>query len=124
MMKQRQKEHKLSTAAKREARTAYLCLTPALCGLTFITYLLLLAVLVLSFFRWKGLTAPTFNGFDNYIRLFTTDPYFKDSVKVTIYFSILAVAGSMIYSLVVAMLLNRKIPAGGLFRGVFYMPYI
>lgn len=117
-------KHKLSAREKKEEVTAYLCLTPALCGLTFITYLPLLAVLVLSFFQWKGLTSPKFNGLDNYIRLFTTDPYFKDSVKVTIYFSVLAVAGSMLYSLVVAMLLNRKIPARGFFRVVFYMPYI
>lgn len=39
-------------------------------------------------------------------------------------FSVLAVAGSMIYSLVVALLLNRSIPARGFFRAVFYLPYV
>lgn len=38
--------------------------------------------------------------------------------------SIVAVAGSMIYSLMIALLLNRKMPARGFWRAVFYLPYI
>lgn len=113
-----------SIAAKRETRTAYLCLIPALLGLSFITYLPLIAVFGISFFKWKGAATPIFIGLDNYIRLFTTDPYFMDSIRVTVYFAVIAVVGSMVYSLVVAMLLNRKIPARGLLRAVFYLPYI
>ena len=113
-----------STAARHEARTAYVFLIPALVGLTVLTYGPLLAVFALSFFSWRGALAPAFIGLRNYITLFTEDPYFIDSLKVTGYFSLLAVIGSMIYSLVVAMLLNRKIPARGFFRSVFYLPYI
>ncbi len=109
---------------KKESLTAYLCLIPAFLGLTFITYLPLLGVFVISFFKWKGLSQPKFAGFDNFIRLFTTDPYFIDSIKVTIYFAVLAVLGSMIYSLFVAILLNREIPARGFWRAIFYLPYI
>lgn len=122
---------KLSKNAKRhspmvikEQRTAYLYLIPAFLGLTFITYLPLLGVFVISFFNWTGISAPAFNGFNNYIQLFTSDPFFLDSIKVTIYFSAIAVLGSMVYSLVIAMLLNRKIPARGFWRAVFYLPYI
>lgn len=110
--------------AIKESRTAYLCLIPAFLGLIFITYLPLLGVFGISFFHWKGISAPVFNGFRNYIDLFTNDPYFIDSIKVTVYFSIIAVAGSMVYSLLVAMLLNRKIPARSFWRAVFYVPYI
>lgn len=107
-----------------EARTAYICLIPAILGLTFITYLPLIGVLVLSLFNWTGLSSPKFTGIKNYIRLFTTDPYIKDSIRVTIYFAVIAVIGSMIYSLFLAMLLNRKIPARGFWRAVFYVPYV
>ena len=110
--------------AKKEAHTAYLFLIPAFIGLIVLTYLPLVAILVLSFFRWKGAGTPSFIGIENYVRLFTTDPYFVESIKVTCYFSVLAVVGSMLFSLVVAMLLNRKIPARGFFRAVFYLPYI
>jgi multiple sugar transport system permease protein len=110
--------------AVHEARTAYVFLTPALVGLTALTYGPLLAVFILSFFNWRGALAPSFIGIQNYIRLFTEDPYFIDSIKVTGYFSVISVIGSMIYSLAVAMLLNRKIPARGFFRAVFYLPYM
>jgi multiple sugar transport system permease protein len=97
----------LSKLGAQEARTAYLCLIPAFLGLTFITYLPLLGVFVIGFFRWRGLSPPVFIGLGNYVRLFTADPYFIDSIKVTVTFSLLAVLGSMIYSFVLAMLLNR-----------------
>ena len=107
-----------------EARTAYLCLLPAFFGLIFLTYLPLLGVLGLCLFKWSGLKAPEFTGIGNYIKIFTTDPYIKDSIKATIYFAVLTVAGSMIYSLIIALLMNRKIPARGLFRALFYVPYV
>ena len=39
-------------------------------------------------------------------------------------YAVLTVSLSMVYSLSIAMLLNRKIPARGFFRAVFYVPYI
>ncbi|MDR3145828.1 MAG: sugar ABC transporter permease [Treponema sp.] len=114
----------VSKNAVHEARTAYFFLIPALVGLTVLTYGPLLAVFVLSFFNWRGALTPSFAGIGNYVRLFTNDPYFIDSLRVTGYFSVLSVIGSMIYSLAVAMLLNRRIPARGFLRAVFYLPYI
>lgn len=113
-----------SPSAKKEARAAYLFLIPAFLGLTFITYLPLAAVFGLSLFKWDVLSPPVFNSINNYIKLFTNDPYFIDSIKVTVYFSILAVIGSLLFSLTVAMLLNRKMPARGFFRAVYYVPYV
>jgi ABC-type sugar transport systems, permease components len=107
-----------------EARVAYICLIPAFLGLIFLTYLPLLGVLGISLTNWTGLKSPEFIGFDNYVKIFTTDPYIKDSIIATIYFAILSVIGSMIYSLFIALLLNRKIPARGFFRAVFYVPYV
>ncbi|HEY8500440.1 MAG TPA: sugar ABC transporter permease [Clostridia bacterium] len=124
MNKATRKKTRYSSMARKESITAYLCLIPAFTGLTFITYLPLAGVFGIGFFNWKGLSAPVFIGFRNYIRLFTTDPYFIDSIKVTIYFAVLAVFGSMIYSFYIAMLLNREIPARGFWRAVFYLPYI
>lgn len=124
MQKQDKKKQIYSLKSKREERAAYLCLLPGFIGLTFITYIPLLAVFILGFFNWEGLSAPVFNGINNYIQLFTIDPYFIDSIRVTIIFSIIAVLGGMIYSLAIAMLLNRDIPARGFFRVLFYLPYI
>ena len=114
----------ISPMSKLESRAAFLFLIPAFLGLTFITYLPLAAVFGMSLFKWNALSAPIFNGINNYIRLFTTDPYFIDSIKVTIYFSVVAVVGSLLYSLVMAMLLNRKIPGRWFWRAVYYIPYV
>ena len=114
-----------SIAAKKEARAAYLFLIPAFIGLIFLTYGPLLAVFGISFTSWRaGDRTISFTGFTNFINLFTVDPFFKDAIKVTAYFTLLAVAASLIYSLAVAMLLNRKIPARGFFRVIFYIPYV
>lgn len=109
---------------RRESRTAYLLLIPAIIGLVFITYIPLCAVLGLSLFKWEGVGPMTWNGLNNYVRLFTRDPYFIDSIKVTVLYALLSVAGCMVWSLSIALLLNRKIPARGFFRAVFYLPYV
>ncbi len=115
----------MSKMARQEARAAKLFLIPAFLGLTFITYLPLIAVFVLSFFKWTAIMPkPLFIGLNNYIRLFTKDIFFYTSMKVTVYYAVLSVLVSMFYSLSVAMLLNRKVPARGFFRAVFYVPYI
>lgn len=125
-MLKRKKKQKLSRWARQEERAGLLFMTPAFIGLICLTYIPLLAVLGLSFFKWQGnsIAPPEFIGVDNYKYLFTADPYFWDSLKVTALFAIMAVLGSMVYSLVIAMLLNRKIPARGFFRALFYLPYI
>lgn len=112
------------TLLKDEGKAAYLCLIPSIIGLIFLTYGPLIAVFGLSFFNWKGIGTPQWIGLANYIRLFTKDPYFIDAIKVTVYFSVLAVFGSILYSFSIALLLNRKIPARGFFRAVYYLPYV
>ena len=72
--------------ARREALTARLCLLPASVGLVVLTYVPLIVSFILGFFKWSSITKPSFVGFDNYIRLFTKDPYFKDSIWVTVVF--------------------------------------
>ena len=115
----------VSKMARQEARAAKLFLIPAFLGLTFITYLPLLSVFVLSFFKWTAIMPqPIYVGLNNYIRLFTKDLFFWTSVKVTVLYAVLTVCISMVYSMTVAMLLNRKVPARGFFRAVFYVPYI
>lgn len=121
---QLKKKRQSNALLRSEKKTAYICLIPSIIGLIFLTYVPLAAVLGLSFFDWEGVGTPQWVGLANYVRLFTRDPYFIDSIKVTVYYALLAVTGSIIYSMSVALLLNRKIPARGFFRAVFYLPYV
>ncbi len=122
----KKKQNRRNTLLRGENRTAYICLIPSIIGLIFLTYIPLLEVFGLSFFSWKGNGFDTFTwvGLNNYIKLLTTDPYFKESVLLTLYFTFISVIGSMIYSLIIALLLNRKIPARGFWRAIFYLPYL
>jgi len=119
-----------SKIAIKEQRAAYIFLIPAFLGLSFITYIPLLAAFVVGFtdLRVGHLVRgemPSFVGFDNFIRIFT-DPGidFLNSIIVTAYFALFAVASSIVYSLLIAVLLNRRIPGRTFFRAIFYVPYI
>ena len=118
---------KRSRREAKAARVAYAHMIPAFVGLSVLTYIPLVLVLVMSLFKGKslmGLSGMKFAGFDNYVKMFTTDTQFLPSLQATVTYALMAVLGSMIYSLIIAMLLNRKIPARGFFRAVFYLPYV
>ncbi|MGC6174788.1 sugar ABC transporter permease [uncultured Clostridium sp.] len=123
-MKGKVKTKTTSRAGKKEERTAYLCLIPAFLGVTLISYLPTLAVFILSLFNWNGLSTPEFIGFDNFVRIFTKDIYLVDSIRATIYYAFLAVVGAVLYSLVIALLLNMNIKGRTLFRSIFFIPYL
>lgn len=115
---------KVGNRKGKESLTAYLCLIPVFLGLSIISYIPTIAVFVLSLFDWNGLTTPKFVAFDNFVRIFTRDMYFADSVRVTIVYAFISVIGSLLYSLIIALLLNRKIPARPFWRAIFFIPYM
>ena len=126
-------KRKKAKIAVKEQRAAYLFLIPALFGLIFITYVPLLAVFGISLTDLnvghfiKGGTMPPvkFVGFQNFREIFQNPSIdFLNSIKVTVIFALLAVVLSIIYSMLIAMLLNRKMPGRGFFRAIFYIPYI
>ncbi len=118
------KNIKKSKAGRKEEITAYLCLIPAFLGVTLISYLPTVAVFILSLFDYNGLSTPKFIAFDNFVRIFTKDIYFTDSLKATVLYAFLAVVGAVLYSLVIALLLNMNIKGRTLFRSIFFIPYL
>ena len=103
---------------------AYLFLLPALLGLTFLTIGPIIGMVFISMTKWTGLEPPTFVGFENYVKLFTVDNFFFDAVGATLNFALGAVILGTVYTFSVAWMLNRKVPACGFFRSVFFMPYV
>ncbi len=103
---------------------AYAFLTPAILGLILYTFLPILGVIIISLTNWSGLEPPTFNGLQNYIDIFTTDFYFQSSVVSTLYFALGAVITGIIYSFCIALMLNPPIPGRGIWRSIFFLPYV
>lgn len=132
-MKALRKKKKRVGVAIREQRAAYLFLIPAFLGLSLITYLPLLAAFFISFtnlntghFVQGGTLAPAqFIGFSNYLDIFINpNVNFLNSIWVTVFYTLLAVVGSILYSMIIALLLNRRIPARSFLRAIYYIPYI
>jgi len=110
-------------ADREEARAAKIYLIPAFLGLTFITYIPLLSVFGISLFEWNFPFPLEFTGLSNYRRIMI-DPSFWNSVTVTIIYAFITVGMGMVYSMTIALLLNRKMPGRAFFRTVFYLPFI
>ncbi|MDE6064396.1 MAG: sugar ABC transporter permease, partial [Lachnospiraceae bacterium] len=71
------------------------------------TILPIAAAIVLSFTYFNMLSAPTFVGFDNYIRMFFDDDVFLIALKNTAIFAMITGPVSYILSFLVAWLINE-----------------
>jgi multiple sugar transport system permease protein len=107
----------------RERMWLWILLFPTLFGLVFSAFGALLATIALSFTHWDLMSAPAWAGLSNYLALFT-DAKFLKSLTNTAAFSAMYVPGVVVISLLVAVLLNRKIRGIGVFRTAYYLPAV
>jgi multiple sugar transport system permease protein len=73
-------------------------------------------------FNLLAITPPHWNSFDNYKRLFLRDEMFWKSLGITLRFVLFSVPVKLITALMVALILNRKVKAIGIYRTLFYLP--
>jgi oligogalacturonide transport system permease protein len=99
-------------------------LLPYIVGLLVFTALPFLASLWMSFTDYNLMSAPKFNGLENYIRLFTSDRTFKRSLWVTLSYVFMTVPIKLAFALFVAYVLNYKLRFINFFRTAFYVPSI
>jgi multiple sugar transport system permease protein len=100
----------------------YLFLLPWLIGFFGLTIGPIVTSLYLSFTDFDLLTSPDWVGTDNYMRMFTNDPKFWTSMRVTMMFVVFSVPLKLAFALGVAMLLNRGMRGLPLYRALFYLP--
>jgi multiple sugar transport system permease protein len=99
-----------------------LYLLPAAIIIIVFRLLPILSSFYISFFKW-GLVKGPFLGLGNYIKMFQ-DPKFWQSLLNTIYFVFGMVPASLFLSLFIAVLLNKKIKAMGIFRTTYFLPVV
>lgn len=77
-----------------------------------------------SFTDWSG-TSPDYNfiGLKNYIEIFQ-DERFRNALIFNFKYTILLTVGTVIISLLIAVILNQKIKGRGFFRSVYFLPAI
>jgi multiple sugar transport system permease protein len=111
-----------SAVKRQENRAAYVFLTPWLIGIFCITLLPILASLYLSFTNYGILNPPVWIGLDNYIKLFTGDRRFIKSIWVTLTYVGWSVPLILVFSLAIAVALNRGLAGLAIYRSLFYLP--
>ena len=103
--------------------TPWVLIFPTLVGLVVFRLIPIVSSLVLSFTKWNLITDPKFLGLKNYVDLFTDPDFWKilcNTLKITVGY----VAGSMVFGLLLALLVNNKIRGMNFFRAAIYMPVI
>ena len=102
-----------------------LFLAPTVIGLGLFTFLPILASVVLAFFSWDIITPPRFVGLENFADI-ATDPTIRVSFLNTIGFVVVAVTLQLAVALVLAVLVNTKMPGllKSFFRSVLFFPLV
>ena len=124
----KQKRPKLNMRRKR-AITGYLFISPFLVGFLLFILSPLLSSVRMSFSEVSLNSGGAgfslrFIGLENYIRAFTVDKDFNRLLVENIRSLLIDVPSIIIFSLIIAVLLNRKFKGRGLVRAIFFMPVI
>lgn len=114
---------KMSKKDMKKNLIAYSFILPNFLGFAIFTLIPVIFAFALSFLNWDGANDITFAGLDNFKQLLS-DTTFKISLKNTFVYAIGTVPLTLVASLGIATLLNKKIFARNFFRTVFFFPYV
>ncbi len=109
-------------AARRESVAGYGFLVPWLIGFLGLTLGPMLYSLYLAFTKYNLFKDPEWVGFDNFVRMFTDDPQYLQSVQITLIYVLVGTPIKLAAALGIAMLLNYRNKGSGFFRSSFYAP--
>jgi len=109
----------------REKQAKYYLLAPAVIVLLATTIYPFLYTLLLSFRDWrlsKTITMGPFVGVDNYVRAFG-DPNFINSIVVTLQYTVISVALSLLIGLIIALLLHKSTRSNNFLKAFLIFPF-
>jgi len=116
---------KLNSKTLRDSAVAYLFLLPGFILFALFIFGPLLYSLRISFFDWNVIRPErsVWIGWENYIRAFQ-NPILQRAILNTIAYTIITVAGQLLFGTLVAVLLNQGIHGRTFFRVAYYLPVI
>ena len=121
MIKTKKKIKKLHSANKIQE---ILMITPMTIVFLLFSVYPIIWVLRWSFFKYNGYSEPVFVGLGNFIRVFSRDPAYWNSLKNTFLIAGMKMIFEIPLALVLAVLLNNKIKGSSFFRVVFFLPSV
>ena len=120
MQKDRKRKKQMS-----ENKVGYLFAAPGILGFLIFTAGPMLISLYYSFTEFSVLTKPKWNGLQNYITMLTSpSSLFFKSLSVTLIYAGLNAVLTMIFSIAVALLLNRSFRGRGILRALYFLPSV
>lgn len=108
----------------RNARAGLLFVMPAILGFMMFCAIPIVYSGYISFTDWNVFKAPKMVGLRNYIKIFTNDYLFRESIAATFKFALGSTICSSIYAFLLALLLNANVKGRSVFRTIFYLPSI
>ncbi len=102
---------------------AYSFIAPNFIGFAVFTLGPIVFAFALAFLNWNGSGQITFAGLNNFKKL-TVDSTFKAALKNTIIYTVGTVPLTMVFSFLLAIVLNRKIRGRNFLRTVSFFPYV
>lgn len=119
-------KHHMTHAEKQEALTGYLFVTPYVLAFIIFTGIPFISAFLLSFLNVKFISRLDnlkFVGFDNFIRFFNS-PDALQALWRSILYSIIFVPVIMIFSFLLAYLLNKGVFFKRSIRSMVFLPYV
>lgn len=97
-------------------------LLPAFLVLLGFHFLPILYAFYISLFSWKIAQGP-FIGLDNYVNALT-NPDFWDSLKVSVFYALGVIPGTLILAVLIGTALHQRIRGRGIYRLIYFIPYV
>jgi multiple sugar transport system permease protein len=113
--------------AFREEVAGWVMVSPWVIGFAAFTAFPIVLSLLLSLTKWSGMTTlgtAKYLGLGNFGAMWTEDGSFRNALKLTAWYALLAVPTSQIAALVAAMLMNREWKSIGAYRAIWYLPSV
>jgi ABC-type sugar transport system permease subunit len=118
-----EKKGKVEAFFRKDSTQAVCMLAPILIGFFVFTYYPILYILKYAFYRFDGF-AEEFIGIENFIRVFSRDSAFWESLWNTLVLAAGKLAFEIPLALILALLLYKALKGTGIFRVLLFMPTI
>lgn len=99
-------------------------LSPWLIGVSVFFGYPLIATVYFSFMKYDGFTAPVFVGLKNWTYVFRDNPFFWPALANMLWLIAVMVTLRVLFGLGIGLLITRIRTGAGLFRTLFYLPYL
>lgn len=112
-----------SKLGRTETMWGWFFVSPWIIGFLIFTALPIFLSAYYSFTAYNIYQPPRWIGLRNYSTL-VTDPLFWTALYNTLYYTLISVPLIMVVSLLLALLLNSKLPGMGIFRTIYFLPSV